>query len=262
MKILQAHKMSPCEPLACNELGVLASRKGQHANATHWFLRALDLVPGKLTAGKLAVVIPASPVSRGCVGVGGEISYWACSSKPGKLKVGHLLTLLMPHVYNNQLLASSAWSIISVQPTSPWSSIAMCVLMLSQADAVLFVVHGRSKSLNCHVCSLGAHADQFGAHVSQAVAVEQCHCHIRAGTWPEAWAGRHLCRTGLHPPPYGAYGAAKLNSIEPQTRSELSQEGRPELGVITCVRVVLHSLTKLLAELIRPTTALVLDSLS
>eukprot|EP00891_Asterochloris_glomerata_P009640 jgi/Astpho2/9640/e_gw1.00146.47.1_t len=46
----QAHKMSPCEPLACNELGVLASRKGQHANATHWFLRALDLVPGKLTA--------------------------------------------------------------------------------------------------------------------------------------------------------------------------------------------------------------------
>ncbi len=56
--------------------------------------------------------------------------------------------------------------------------------------------------------------------------------------------------------------AAKLNSIEPQTRSELSQEGRPELGVITCVRVVLHSLTKLLAEPIRPTTALVLESLS
>ena len=85
MLLLQAHKMSPSEPLACNELGVLASRKGHHANATHWFLRALDLVPGKLTAGRLTAVIPAGPVSSGCPDVGDEISNCACSCKPEEI---------------------------------------------------------------------------------------------------------------------------------------------------------------------------------
>ena len=84
MQPLQAHKMSPSEPLACNELGVLASRKGHHANATHWFLRALDLVPGKLTAGRVAVIISAEPVSSGCVDVGDVFRSCACSSKPAK----------------------------------------------------------------------------------------------------------------------------------------------------------------------------------
>ena len=90
--LLQAHKMSPSDPLACNELGVLASRKGHHANATHWFLRALDLVPGKLTAGRVAVVISAEPMLSGCMGVGGETNEPVLLSLE-RLRIGHLLTL-------------------------------------------------------------------------------------------------------------------------------------------------------------------------
>lgn len=50
---LQAHKVCPSDPLACNELGVLTYRNHQYAASERWLLRALELVPGRLHAGKL-----------------------------------------------------------------------------------------------------------------------------------------------------------------------------------------------------------------
>ena len=48
---LQAHKVCPSDPLACNELGVLTYRNQQYSAAEQWLLRALELVPGRLNAG-------------------------------------------------------------------------------------------------------------------------------------------------------------------------------------------------------------------
>ena len=50
---LQAHKVCPSDPLACNELGVLTYRNQQYTSAEQWLLRALELVPGRLNAGTL-----------------------------------------------------------------------------------------------------------------------------------------------------------------------------------------------------------------
>lgn len=52
---LQAHKVCPSDPLACNELGVLTYRNHQYAASERWLLRALELVPGRLHAGKLSL---------------------------------------------------------------------------------------------------------------------------------------------------------------------------------------------------------------
>ena len=49
---VQAHKVCPSDPLACNELGVLTYRNQQYAAAEQWLLRALELVPGRLNAGR------------------------------------------------------------------------------------------------------------------------------------------------------------------------------------------------------------------
>lgn len=49
---LQAHKVCPSDPLACNELGVLTYRNQQYPAAEQWLLRALELVPGRLNAGE------------------------------------------------------------------------------------------------------------------------------------------------------------------------------------------------------------------
>ena len=53
--LLQAHKVCPSDPLACNELGVLTYRNQQYSASEQWLLRALELVPGRLNAGKLAL---------------------------------------------------------------------------------------------------------------------------------------------------------------------------------------------------------------
>ena len=50
--VLQAHKVCPSDPLACNELGVLTYRNQQYSASEQWLLRALELVPGRLNAGK------------------------------------------------------------------------------------------------------------------------------------------------------------------------------------------------------------------
>ena len=58
--LLQAHKVCPSDPLACNELGVLTYRNQQYSASEQWLLRALELVPGRLNAGKaLFVLLPA-----------------------------------------------------------------------------------------------------------------------------------------------------------------------------------------------------------
>jgi anaphase-promoting complex subunit 6 len=47
-----AHRLCPTDPLVCSELGVLNYRARDYAKAEQWLLRALDLVPGPLTAGE------------------------------------------------------------------------------------------------------------------------------------------------------------------------------------------------------------------
>ncbi|KAK9823965.1 hypothetical protein WJX72_006697 [[Myrmecia] bisecta] len=47
---LQAHKICPTDPLVCNELGVLAYRNRHYDQAERWLQRALDRVPGRLSA--------------------------------------------------------------------------------------------------------------------------------------------------------------------------------------------------------------------
>lgn len=54
---LQAHKVCPSDPLACNELGVLTYKNQQYSAAEQWLLRALELVPGRLNAGWESLVV-------------------------------------------------------------------------------------------------------------------------------------------------------------------------------------------------------------
>lgn len=61
--VLQAHKVCPSDPLACNELGVLTYRNQQYSASEQWLLRALELVPGRLHAGKPICYTPALGLS-------------------------------------------------------------------------------------------------------------------------------------------------------------------------------------------------------
>ena len=49
--------MCPSDPLACNELGVLTYRNQQYSASEQWLLRALELVPGRLNAGKTVACV-------------------------------------------------------------------------------------------------------------------------------------------------------------------------------------------------------------
>jgi tetratricopeptide (TPR) repeat protein len=50
MPDVQAQKLCPSDPLVANELGVLAYRNHHYEAAASWLQKALDLVPGTLTA--------------------------------------------------------------------------------------------------------------------------------------------------------------------------------------------------------------------
>lgn len=58
----QALKLCPHDPLVANELGVLAYRNHQYQSAANWLQKALELVPGPLTAS-------ACSVHRGSAGI-------------------------------------------------------------------------------------------------------------------------------------------------------------------------------------------------
>ena len=61
--VVQAHKVCPSDPLACNELGVLTYKNQQYSAAEQWLLRALELVPGRLNAGQYAPDFALDPCS-------------------------------------------------------------------------------------------------------------------------------------------------------------------------------------------------------
>ena len=64
---LQAHKVCPSDPLACNELGVLSYRHMQYSASEQWLLRALGLVPGRLHAGKPVPCVLALLTGLACL---------------------------------------------------------------------------------------------------------------------------------------------------------------------------------------------------
>ena len=60
----QAHSICPGDPLLCNELGVLAYRNHQYADAEAWLQRAQEAAPAGGSAG--AAPYTLYPIHRRC----------------------------------------------------------------------------------------------------------------------------------------------------------------------------------------------------